>query len=117
MAHYSGSGAHGKFPTEPTDTMIVRNLDLNSTEKSISDAFGYITKELFIGVFRNFRGMRWTDFWKTHPNQSVERFSGVTEIDYWKSHPDQFSNQGTHIIRMDEFSKNYDAKIEISRKK
>ena len=97
--------------------MIVRNLDLNSTEKSISDAFGYITKELFIGVFRNFRGMRWTDFWKTHPNQSVERFSGVTEIDFWKSHPDQFSNQGTHIIRMDEFSKNYDAKIEISRKK
>ena len=48
MAHYSGGGAHGKFPTEPTDTMIVRNLDLNSTEKSISDAFGYITKELFI---------------------------------------------------------------------
>ena len=50
MAHYSGSGAHGKFPTEPTDTMIVRNLDLNSTEKSISDAFGYITKELFIRI-------------------------------------------------------------------
>ena len=48
VAHYSGGGAHGKFPTEPTDTMIVRNLDLNSTEKSISDAFGYITKELFI---------------------------------------------------------------------
>ena len=56
MAHYSGSGAHGKFPTEPTDTMIVRNLDLNSTEKSISDAFGYITKELFIGIFRKFLG-------------------------------------------------------------
>ena len=52
MAHYSGSGAHGKFPTEPTDTMIVRNLDLNSTEKSISDAFGYITKEQFIEISR-----------------------------------------------------------------
>lgn len=50
MAHYSGGGAHGKFPTEPTDTMIVRNLDLNSTEKSISDAFGYITKKTILDI-------------------------------------------------------------------
>jgi len=35
------------FPSAPTDTMIVRNLDLNSTEESIRTAFDYITKKIY----------------------------------------------------------------------
>ena len=45
-----GGGRPNNFPTEPTDTMIVRNLDFNSTEKSIADAFGYITKKNILDI-------------------------------------------------------------------
>ena len=56
VARFEGGGAVARqsggrdFPTEPTDTMIVRNLDFNSTEKSISDAFGYITKKVILDI-------------------------------------------------------------------
>ena len=38
------------FPSEPTDTMIVRNLDLNSTEETIRTAFDYITKKAILDI-------------------------------------------------------------------
>ena len=38
------------FPSSPTDTMIVRNLDLNSTEDSIRTAFDYITKKTIVDI-------------------------------------------------------------------
>ena len=38
------------FPQQPTDTMIVRNLDLVSTEESIRAAFGYITKKPIVDI-------------------------------------------------------------------
>ncbi|CBY20849.1 unnamed protein product [Oikopleura dioica] len=47
---YGGPNYHKNFPTEPTDTMIVRNLDLESTEDSIRAAFQYITKKPILDI-------------------------------------------------------------------
>lgn len=47
---YGSNQRNSNFPTEPTDTMIVRNLDLESDETSIRAAFEYITKKAILDI-------------------------------------------------------------------